>query len=924
MNVKIRNTQLSRNALLTAGAFGFAILMVVTLFALQAITPFKTTVPEAHAWMCESMTATPSTVEAGASVTLEWSFGMYEEGVYVTIDQLPGQQWEGTSGSVEVFPTETTEYRAVAHKEGMPAIIFDCCVTVTVTPPVDPCEDVNLQLNEYSFTFSGPPALSHYRVDYCDGSEGDRIEGEWSDVETIHFNKEIQTVYANGGQCEIEQSRDCTPIEPAPTCELSANPGSITEGDSATITWSGQHVTHVDITNIGTGLASASSTVVSPLESTTYTGTFYGTDNTTVICEDTVTVEPVTPGPSCQLYADPESIVEGEDATLTWNSEHVSSVDITNIGTDLAVASSSTVTPATTTTYIGTFYTDSSETLTCEATVTVVPPSPTPTCDMVANPTTIEEGNAALISWDSEYVTSVDITHIGTGLASASTTSVSPATTTTYTGTFYTDSSETLTCEATVTVVPPQEEPQPVCAMSISPSKVNVNDAATLTWTSDDVVSASIDNSVGDVDVNGSTQIIVQENTTYTGTFIGEDDSEITCSASVSIKTGGGGMCLNCGNDDDDDDDDDEDDEEDPEPSIVLGKTTTKTGSFVTLNQVPYTGFKAGPLLTALFWLVVLLVSILIAYGVTYYKPLSRLQFALAHSKKTSTQTEYFNTPIAQSVVTEEPTEDANMHVHVATDMYSNQREEIGEIERMAHAENILLSPEALRLIQGELLKGDVSLTTYLSDLFTKAKTEFPREDGWILLSKERTEALTQPHTEMSKEGAQDEHGATKTQQNTNAQVEQQIRVENHDAPTSAVTPGAVQIKKQHEKTTTTQNAQNPSSGKNNVVAKFIEHLVRVQKKEAFDLLRTVSTRGIDAGTFMTLVVRQLDEVYRYRIEGMHIPNSELVSMTESWIAEDFETVLGILVECIDYSYSNNRTGTKIALAKAFDHFEKK
>ena len=50
-----------------------------------------------------------------------------------------------------------------------------------------------------------------------------------------------------------------------------------------------------------------------------------------------------------------------------------------------------------------------------------------------------------------------------------------------------------------------------------------------------------------------------------------------------------------------------------------------------------------------------------------------------------------------------------------------------------------------------------------------------------------------------------------------------------------------------------------------------------------------------------------------YEVITNRTPNEDLVYKTASWSNEDFEKVLGILVECIDYSYSSNRIGTKIA-----------
>jgi hypothetical protein len=118
-------------------------------------------------------------------------------------------------------------------------------------------------------------------------------------------------------------------------------------------------------------------------------------------------------------------------------------------------------------------------------------------------------------------------------------------------------------------------------------------------------------------------------------------------------------------------------------------------------------------------------------------------------------------------------------------------------------------------------------------------------------------------------------------------------------------------------------NQNEATNAVNGVVSTFVRNLVEVKKKEEFDLLRNITSKGVGISTFIGMVVRQLDDVYKHKIEGNHNPNKELIEITSSWNDKDFETVLGILVECIDYSYSNDRIGTKIALAKAFEYFER-
>lgn len=895
----------------TFGVIAVSVLTILTLFTIEAVAPFSNSTDRANAWVCLSMTATPSTVQEGESTTLRWNFGA-EQGVTVTIDQLPGQVFQGGSGSVVVTPTKTTEYRAVAHMEGNP-ITFDCCVVVKVIPATDPCEFVDLAIEEKSFTFTGPPALSHYTAKFCDGTTSGKVEGSWGDKETITFQKELKYVSVKAAECVLEKQRECTPPAPDPWCEMNVSPTTIQQGNSTLLSWESGEVTSVDIPGVGTDLLPTDSKNVTPATTTTYVGTFHTKKGDTISCDATVTVtpKPVDPDPWCEMNIAPQTIQEGDSAVLSWNSGEIQYVDIPGVGTGLPYTGTHTVSPATTTTYTGAFKTKvGSSTIYCDTTVTVTekPVDPDPWCDMNVAPSLIYEGESATLSWTSEYVTSVDIAGIGDGLAASSSTSVSPATTTTYTGVFHTEKGSTISCDATVEVIPEGQDPEPICAMSISPSTVLVGESATLTWETENTTTGSIDQGIGSVGQDGSRTVTVNANTTYTGVWEDAEGDTVTCSASVSIRRGGG-PCINCGDDDDDEDEEEEDEDDPKEPSIVLGKNITKTGSFITLNQVPYTGFEATPAMTALFWITVLAVSAFIAYVLTRVRLLDRIRTRFAQN---TAPEEYHYLDYAQMQATPSPYANELTTMHSTVAPHDKPSDITEQIEDIAHGESVLLSPEALRIIRTHLEGNGLDVSSYLGEVFEKAKAEFPREDGWILLSKERMEQLVygSAHQETHVSVVADtKYTQTPMEVNQMAQDEstQNKMVRDH---VSSLQSGSV--------------TQTVSNHTNNVVARFIQNLVHVEKKEAFDLLRNISNKGVDVGVFMTLVVRNLDEVYKDRIEGNRSPDAELVKKTASWSTEDFETILGILVECVDYSYSNNRIGTKIALAKAFEHFEKK
>jgi hypothetical protein len=246
-------------------------------------------------------------------------------------------------------------------------------------------------------------------------------------------------------------------------------------------------------------------------------------------------------------------------------------------------------------------------------------------------------------------------------------------------------------------------------------------------------------------------------------------------------------------------------------------------------------------------------------------------------------------------------------------------------IEERAHRENILLSPEATRILLSVLAKNGQDTESFLTEVFENAKSAYPREDGWILLSKERTDALVQ-HVASS---APTQPPVTRAETSTSAPgVERPLRVaphkvselsNMHHAPVAnSVMNSIAQPKAQARPVPEPPAAAN---GTTDVLASFVGHLVNNEQQKTFDLLRQMTAKGIAPDAFIARVVRELDEIYKHRLEGNHKPNAALASVTATWSNADFETVLGMLVECIDYSYTSTRIGTKVALAKAFEHF---
>lgn len=915
-----------------------------------------------------TLTADIAVASDGVDVSLEWTTS--PEATYVTINEFPDEEFDA-SGSKDTFITETTKFIAYTHYNDSNDTA-SCYVTVNYTPPTetDSCDDVELTIDDTDFTWDGPPALSHYTATFCDDTTTGKIDMCVEDDTTVSLEKRIAKIEAKGGQCYLTETQDCPPPEEEDSCE------DITLTiDDTDFTWDGPpnlenySVTYCDGDTTGRvdvcveddttlSLDKRIAKVVGNSEECRVEKTqscppsdpdpewpecpFEDDADTTIVYFDgkgliasgskadatsneydvdlprgTYTIRSASwDGYPARIHAyQPEESwyldllkggvsIEQTRATTDLDDYVVESLKIDTIADDWLVDSDIDTIIARHAAYPD----DSRNSVqpVCVAITIEEPPvEDDPICSISANPTTIYKGDNATISWTSDNATDVSFEGITSSALDGSAV-VSPTVTTTYRGTFTDDEGDEAHCSATITVRELPDNDEPVCTMSISPTRVSKNDTATLSWTSENADEASINQGIGSVDLDGSKTVRVTEETTYTGTFENEDGEKVTCSANVSIKSsgGGGGRCLNC-DDDDDDEDEDDDDDNDRKPSVTLDKKQLVAGAAITLSQIPYTGFTASPLMTAFFWLVILALSVVIAYVVTLVRSRS-VAFAGIPAGAAARNTYDFEetaVEVARPVYTVAPV--TPNYVAPVTPNYMAR--EVGNdanvIEDMAHKESILLSPEATRDIlvaaeaEGSLEHGAI----FLTKIFKEAQARYPREDGWILLSKERCAALLnspRANTEVSRPQVRGHEFKSQTHNGVA-----------YGMPTSPVAPRA-------------SSATIPTTGAAlSQVAAFVQLVSSNEQQKAFELIRSITSQGVDLGVFIARVVRELDEVYKHRIEGNRAPDQTLVELTSGWTTETFEAVLGSLVECIDYSYSSTRIGTKIALAKVFEQF---
>lgn len=236
--------------------------------------------------------------------------------------------------------------------------------------------------------------------------------------------------------------------------------------------------------------------------------------------------------PTGSFSASPTTIAQGASSTLSWTSSGATTASIDNgVGAVTPASGSAQVSPSVTTTYTLTLNGPGGQT-TLQATVTVLP---APTGAFTANPTTIAQGASSTLSWTTSNATSASIDN-GVGAVTpvaGGSVQVSPATTTTYTLTLAGPGGQA-TRQATVTVAPP-----PTGMFSANPTTIGQGASSTLSWTSANATSASIDNGVGAVSpvAGGSVQVSPATTTTYTLTLNGPG-GQITRQAAVIVSGG--------------------------------------------------------------------------------------------------------------------------------------------------------------------------------------------------------------------------------------------------------------------------------------------------------------------------------------------------------------------------------------------------
>lgn len=722
-------------------------------------------------------------------------------------------------------------------------------------------------------------------------------------------NWKMLSVTPANGQVVVESGPNCAAVvfknqqvidpPPPPVCEFfTATPSTINQGETSKLAWKTKNATSVSI-NRGIGsVALTGSEDVAPSSTTTYTLTATGPGGS-VTCNRKVTVIPKPAAPTCELFADKNLIKEGTSTKINWTTTNAVSVSINGGIGSVSANGSHTVKPQGLTTYTLTALGAGGEKAICKTTIdTFVKVDPPPVCTLSSNKSVLGPGESATLTWTIANAIEATLQHLD------AVTSIEPkdgSSVTAVVGKYILwikdAKGRTDTCEVTLTQA---AGPEPQCTLAVSQSTIQTGQSVDVSWTSSNVTSGFINNNVGTTTPvsGGSVTMFPSQTTTYTGSFTGPHGSA-TCSATVTVQSGPGGCVGNCGGGLN-------------QPNVVLfQKPGDQPLAFVSLSQIPYTGFEAGPVLTFFFWLAVMLWSAGIAYiiiGKGGLRFVAERVFALAPQEATQYQTYDYtgdtNSTIPESThpsidALEAPSSDTHLRASAvaapmpfapavsptAPEPKSPANDGIPALsdvlESRAHAAGILLSPEALISAQNLAPSRSETLQRF-GDILNAAVRTLPREDGWILLSSDRFNELA---------GSADVSPVPA------------VRV-SAPAPSAQTTTGSVSAEG-----VLAESAANT----------LVRAILSGDRDGAFALVRAHEKEGMDPTKLMTGAATIFDGLYCARRDNLTTGDLALTESAARVSDETLATLVEVMTHAIDGTYASVYTGVKLAVAQAFD-----
>jgi uncharacterized repeat protein (TIGR01451 family) len=553
---------------------------------------------------------------------------------------------------------------------------------------------------------------------------------------------------------------------PAPTCDIfTATPSTIMVGGTTTLAWETSNADQVFLNNGVGAVAADSSIIVSPLANIVYQLTVIGAEDQTISCDVPVTVTD-DPKPICELFTATPSALSygGGSVLLDWKVTGAISASISPIVGAVALTDSKTVPITQSTTFTLTAVDGDGDEVRCVAPVAVGDPIPSLTCadnvSFTASDYSIRRGDVTTLHWNTTNVDTVSISDIGATALSGSQ-AVSPAADTNYTLTA-TRGTESVSCPITIDVSSGGGgggggSASPRCELTISDSRIKSGEEVTLKWDTSNATEVTLSDDRGKTLATTADHLSSEKDDYYDGkitvkptrdtvyTLLAERGSrDRECSVKVDI-----------------------------EDDVVVLQTRDQQPLIagISLSQVPYTGFDAGPFMTAMFYLLLVAWAFFITYllvlrnktagGLSITEPhisLTHNEMRMQHAETVRPDVFVKTTvaaPTHSGMVRTESTAPVNLPTNQVVVGYENLLDEprvtvnphqvsdsvVTELENRAHEQKALLSSDAVRHFIGTT-SGEVERHQSLDEVIAEAKKTYPLEDGWIVINESRMRNL--------------------------------------------------------------------------------------------------------------------------------------------------------------------------------------
>jgi uncharacterized repeat protein (TIGR01451 family) len=544
--------------------------------------------------------------------------------------------------------------------------------------------------------------------------------------------------------------------DPAPTCDIfTATPNALVVGQSATLAWQTSNATRVAINNgIGDVVADGSMSIA-PIANTVYRLTVFGTQNRSVNCEVPVTVSE-DPVPVCEFFtASPNNLAAGGgNVNLSWKVLRATNVSISPTIGSVSAEGNRSINVTGSTNFVLTASDADGDQVSCAAPVTVAQ-DPLLTCkdnvSFTASDYNIDEGEDTTLNWSTSNVDSVSISQINATSLSGSKT-VDPRSDITYVLTAK-KGNKSVDCPLRIEV---DEDgggggggtPTPRCELTISDNQIKRGDEVTLRWNTSNATDVKIKDNHGKTLVDTDKYLSRDKKDYYDGSLKLKPsrDTEYTLTA----KRGSKDRTCKVKVDTDD-------------LTVLTDRDQKPLVAGISLTNVPYTGFEAGPMLTILFYTLLIAWALFVTYLVVMRRRPSMnagsiMTDSLAPSLLSMKQAEEIRPDVFASTVapvmpvstlpTNLPTGVTPVigygnvvEVHNPVNPHHVTDEVVTTLENRAHAQMALLSSDAIRHFISTTA-GTVERNEALDAVIAEAKSSYPLEDGWIVINEARMQSL--------------------------------------------------------------------------------------------------------------------------------------------------------------------------------------